>query len=86
MSTSVTRRNFVGGVAAAGALPRVHAAALNRIAAEAAGWPKLRPATIHKLYIGRSGATTNTRTGSQVQYLTWGSEEISKMDNHLRDL
>jgi hypothetical protein len=86
MSTSVTRRNFVGGVAAAGALPRVQAAALNRIAAEAAGWPKLRPATIHKLYIGRSGATTNTRTGSQVQYLTWGSEEITKMDNHLRDL
>jgi hypothetical protein len=86
MSNSVTRRDFVGAVAAAGAAPRARAAAQSAIAAEAALWPKLRPATIYKVYVGRSGATTNTRTGSSVQYLTWGTEEIARMDNHLRDL
>ena len=64
----------------------VHAAAPAHMAAEAAGWPKLRPATIYKLYIGRSGAATNARTGSSVQYLTWGTDEVAKMDNHLREL
>jgi hypothetical protein len=86
MSHSVTRRDFVGAVAAAGALPMPQAAAQSAVAAEAAAWPKLRPATIYKLYIGRSGATVNPRTGSSVQYLTWGTEEVAKMDEHLRDL
>ena len=86
MSNSVTRRGFVGAVAAAGALPMAKAAAQSTVAAEAAAWPRLRPATIYKLYIGRSGAATNTRTGSSVQYLTWGTEEVAKMDDHLRDL
>lgn len=82
MSVTVTRRNFVGTVAAAGALPMAQAAP----SAEAADWPKLKPATIYKLYIGRSGAVTNARTGSSVQYLTWGKEEVTKMDDHLREL
>ncbi|MCW5982008.1 MAG: hypothetical protein KIT09_28240 [Bryobacteraceae bacterium] len=86
MSVSVTRRNFVGAVAVAGSLPLSPAGAQSPLAAEAAEWPRLRPATIYKLYIGRSGATTNPRTGSRVQYLTWGAEEIAKMDNHLRGL
>ncbi len=84
MSNPVTRRNFVGTVAAAGAMPMAQAA--QSAAAEAAAWPKLRPATIHKLYIGRSGASVNARSGSSVQYLTWGKEEIAKMDDHLRGL
>jgi hypothetical protein len=48
-------------------------------------WPKLRPAKIHKLFIGRSGATTNA-AGKTVQYLTWGQDEIAKMNNYLADL
>jgi len=64
----------------------VQAAAQSTAAAEADAWPKLRPATIYKLYIGRSGPTTSARTGRSVQYLTWGKEEVTKMDNHLRDL
>lgn len=55
-------------------------------ALEAEGWPKLRPATIHKVYVGRFGATTNPRTGSSVQYLTWGEDEVGKMNDYLRDL
>ena len=86
MRNAVTRRDFVGAVAAAGALPMAQAAAPSTVAAEAAAWPRLRPATIYKLYIGRSGATTNASTGSRVQYLTWGAEEVARMDDHLRDL
>lgn len=86
MNNSVTRRGFVGAVAGAGALPVAQAAPQFTAAAEADAWPKMRPATIYKVYIGRSGATTNTRTGRSVQYLTWGRDEITKMDNHLRDL
>jgi hypothetical protein len=70
MSDSLTRRRFVGGAAAAGVLPMPQAAAQAAIPAEANEWPKLRPATIYKVYIGRSGATTNASTGSSVQYLT----------------
>lgn len=86
MNNSVTRRGFVGAVTAAGALSRPLAAGPTTLAAEASAWPKLKPATIHKLYIGRSGATLNTRSGSSVQYLTWGAEEVAKMDDYLRGL
>jgi hypothetical protein len=85
MSHPVTRRDFVGTLATAGAVP-LTPAAYSAVAAEAGEWPRMRPATIYKLYIGRSGATTNPRTGSRVQYLTWGTEEVTKMDNHLREL
>lgn len=79
----LNRRVFLGSGGAAIAAGK---AAYSTVPAERAEWPPLRPATIHKLYIGRSGATTNTRTGKSVQYLTWGQEEITKMDNYLRDL
>ena len=75
------RRTFMGGVGMAAGTSMMAAAAVER-----AEWPKLKPATIYKVYIGRSGATVNQRTGSTVQYLTWGKEEIVKMDNHLDDL
>jgi hypothetical protein len=45
----------------------------------------MRPATIHKLYIGRSGTVTNA-AGKSVQYLTWGKDEIVKMDAYLKKL
>lgn len=83
MSQSITRRNFGGTMIGASAVPW---AAGSAPPAEASAWPKLRPAIIHKLYLGRFGATTNTSTGSSVQYLTWGPEEIARMDNHLREL
>lgn len=86
MRDSVTRRDFVGAVAAAGALPAAQAAAQPAWPAEADAWPRLRPAKIYKLYIGRSGAVTHSRTGKTVQYLTWGKDEVTRMDNHLRDL
>jgi hypothetical protein len=83
MNYPVTRRGFVGAVAAAGAAANAHASP--QLMADAAAWPKLRPATIYKVYIGRSGATVN-RAGRTVQYLTWGQEEIARMDEHLRGL
>jgi hypothetical protein len=85
MNHSVTRRGFVGAVAAAGSSAAAAAALPSHLISEAAAWPKLKPATIHKLYIGRSGATVN-RAGRTVQYLTWGKDEIAKMDEHLRGL
>ena len=85
MSHSVSRRDFVTAIGAAGALPLARAAVQPTLAAEAQAWPKLRPATIYKLYIGRSGAVQN-RSGKTVQYLTWGKEEVAKMDNHLQEL
>ena len=80
----LNRRTFLGAGSAAGFMlarqPAGRAADPERDE-----WPKLRPATIYKLYIGRSGATTNA-AGKSVQYLTWGNEEVTKMDNYLRDL
>ncbi len=81
----VNRRTFLGAGSAAG-LTFAGQSAARAAASEADEWPKLRPATIYKLYIGRSGAIVNARTGSTVQYLTWGKEEVTKMDNYLRDL
>jgi hypothetical protein len=63
-----------------------NAAAQASARAEAEAWPKLRPATIHKIYVGRSGSYQNARTGRTVQYLTWGKEEVAKMDAHLQGL
>jgi hypothetical protein len=57
------------------------AAAGSAVAAERGEWTRLRPATIYKLYIGRSGVDARG-----VQYLTWSNEEIAKLDNHLQDL
>ena len=82
----VNRRQFLGTAAGSSFVLASQLAARSAVAAERDEWPKLRPATIYKLYIGRSGATTNARTGKSVQYLTWGKEEVTKMDNYLRDL
>jgi hypothetical protein len=81
----LNRRSFLGTGPAAGLMlsgpPPARPAAL----AERDEWPKLRPATIHKLFIGRSGATTNA-AGRTVQYLTWGKDEVTRMNNYLDDL
>jgi hypothetical protein len=86
MKNSVTRRDFVAAAAAAGPLTQAQVTPQSMAASEAGAWPKLRPAKIYRLYIGRSGATTDPRTGKSVQYLTWGQEEVARMDDHLRDL
>ena len=57
------------------------AAASSAVAAESDAWTRLRPATIYKLYIGRSGVDARG-----IQYLTWSKDEIVKLDNHLQDL
>jgi hypothetical protein len=84
MSRPFTRRGFVNTLAAASVLP----ASTHTVdqPAEAREWPALCPATIYKIYVGRSGATTNPRTGSRVQYLTWGKEEVARMDNYLGEV
>jgi hypothetical protein len=82
----VNRRAFLGAGAAAGLAASGQTAANPAIQSERDEFPKLRPISIYKLYIGRSGSYTNTRTGSTVQYLTWGKEELAKMDAYLQNL
>ena len=82
----VNRRTFLGAGTSAGLMMAGQHAAHPATRSERDEFPKLRPASIYKVYIGRSGATTNARTGRTVQYLTWGKEEVAKMDNHLQDL
>ncbi len=82
----VNRRTFLGAGTSAGLMMAGQHAAHPATNSERDEFPKLRPASIYKIYIGRSGATTNARTGRTVQYLTWGKEEVAKMDNHLQDL
>lgn len=78
------RRRFLGTVAGSGVvLASPAAAADSALAAERGQWPRLRPARIHKLYIGRSGVRTNPRTGRDVRYLTWSGEEVSELDKRL---
>jgi len=62
------------------------AAAHAALAAERDQWPKLRPARIHKIYIGRSGVRRNPRTGRDVGYLTWPEEEVTRLNDHLQAL
>lgn len=66
-SDQLKRRTFLTAGSAAGLM--LPALADTRDRAE---WPQLRPSTIHVLFIGRSGATTNA-AGKTVQYLTWGA-------------
>ena len=83
---AVNRREFFGTAAGGSFMlasqPPVRSAAAN----DRDAWPKLRPARIYKVYIGRSGATKNARTGAEVRYLTWSNEEVAKLDNYLQDL
>lgn len=80
------RRTFLGAGAAAGTVLAAPPVSRGATRTDRDDWPKMRPATIHKLYIGRSGSTFNKSTGRDVQYLTWGQEEVKKMDNYLSDL
>ncbi|MCC6858493.1 MAG: hypothetical protein IT158_08025 [Bryobacterales bacterium] len=81
----LNRRMFLGAGTAAGITLAGQTTGRAAETAERDEWPKLRPATIYKLYVGRSGAITNA-AGRSVQYLTWGKDEVVKMDNYLRDL
>ncbi|MEN6604721.1 MAG: hypothetical protein ABFD86_20095 [Bryobacteraceae bacterium] len=81
----LNRRKFLGAGTTAGFMLAGQNSARAAASSDIAEWPKLRPAKIYKLYIGRSGATTNA-AGRQVQYLTWGQEEVTKMDNYLQGL
>ncbi len=78
----VNRREFLGTAAGSGFVLASHAAAArSAVVAERDEWTRLRPATIYKIYIGRSGVDARG-----VRYLTWSKEEIAKLDNHLQDL
>jgi len=84
---AVNRREFLGTAAGSGfVLASPAAAARSALAAEREQWPKLRPARIYKIYIGRSGARQNPRTGRDVRYLTWSGEEVAELDQQLQDL
>ena len=86
-TNAVNRREFLGTAAGSGfVLASQAAAARSAVAAERDEWPKLRPARIYKIYIGRSGVRKNPRTGRDVGYLTWPEEEVTKLDSHLQDL
>ena len=78
---AVNRREFLGTAAGSGFLLASQPGVRPVLAAERDEWPKLRPATIYKIYIGRSGANANG-----VRYLTWSDEEVTRLDNHLQDL
>ena len=80
----LNRRTFLGAGTSAGLTLAAQTAARASVS-EIDEWPKLRPAKIHKLFIGRSGATTNA-AGKQVQYLTWGQDEVARMNDHLAGL
>ena len=84
--SKVNRRVFLGAGTAASLAAAGQAGGHPAMSSERDDFPKLRPVSIYKLYIGRSGTTTNTRTGQSVQYLTWGKEELTKMDNYLQQL
>jgi len=81
----VNRRTFLGVSTTAGLMLAGQSAGGAAAASEREEWPRLRPAIIYKLFIGRSGARVNA-AGRSVQYLTWGEEEVTKMNNYLRDL
>lgn len=83
-SDQLKRRTFLTAGSAAGLMLPGAAPAVADLR-DRAEWPQLRPSTIHVLYIGRSGATTNA-AGRTVQYLTWGQDEITKMNEHLAGL
>jgi hypothetical protein len=82
----LSRRAFLESGMAAGLTLAGRPSSCAAAGSERGEWPTLRPAKLYKLYIGRFGASTNVSTGRSVQYLTWGPEEVTKMDNYLRDL
>ena len=81
----LNRRTFLGAGATAGITLAGQPSGRLSAISERNDWPKLRPARLYKLFIGRSGAATNA-AGKSVQYLTWGRDEVTKMNNYLGDL
>lgn len=83
---TLDRRRFVAalGLGPLAARPRVMASV--DLSQEREEWPKLQPARIYKIYLGRSGATINSRTGRPVRYLTWSAEEVAQFDQWLAQL
>jgi hypothetical protein len=75
MDDLVSRRNFLETAAAGGVALGAQAPARDDASAEASAWPKLRPARIYKVYVGRTGG-----------YMARPAEEVGKLDNHLKDL
>jgi len=86
-SDAVDRRDFLRTAAGSGLMLAPQGAGSSAYAGEREEWPKLRPATIHKIYVGRSGAReSGSVPGKMVRYLTWSKEEIAKLDSHLEEL
>lgn len=83
---TMNRRTFLGTGATAGSLLTAQPALRPAALPETDGWPKPRPASLYKIYLGRSGAATHPGTGKPVQYLTWSREEVARMDNYLHAL
>lgn len=82
----MNRRQFVGALTGASLVTRPMPAADAGLAAERDEWPRLEPARIYKIYLGRSGSTVNPRTGQPVRYLTWSPEEVAEFDRELAAL
>ncbi len=84
---AVNRRDFLRTAAGSSVMLTSQLAGSSASAAATDEWPRLRPATLYKVYVGRSGERESRRVpGTMVRYLTWSKEEITKMENHLRDL
>ena len=84
---AVNRRVFLRTAAGSSFMLTSQLARSSVFAAERDEWPRLRPATIYKVYVGRSGERESRRVpGTMVRYLTWSEEEITKLENHLQDL
>jgi hypothetical protein len=83
-SDAVDRRGFLKTAAGSGLMLAPQVAGSSAYVAERDEWPRLRPVTIHKIYVGRSGARESQRApGTMVRYLTWSKEEIQKLERHL---
>ncbi|MCA9429977.1 MAG: twin-arginine translocation signal domain-containing protein, partial [Candidatus Omnitrophica bacterium] len=73
MSSSLSRREFLGTAAVGGALASRVLRGSPILAGAVEGWPAMKPARIHKVYVGRTGDI----------YLSRPTEEIAKFDTHL---
>jgi hypothetical protein len=76
MSNLLNRRQFLGASAAGGILVARQLGARAATSSQDAGWPKLPPVKIYKVYIGRTGGI----------YLSRPNEEIAKFDAYLAAL
>jgi len=76
MNNFVSRRQFLGATAAGGAWLASHWLPGSLMAAPEAGWPKLPPVKIYKIYAGRTGDA----------YLTRPTAELGKFDQYFAEL